>query len=315
MSASVATTDGITLSLQSLIDRRYDTLWFRERLQDTGSDFPGHRAGRKRGQGIEFLDLRQYTPGDDVRHIDWNVTARSNEPYTRLYRQEKELTTTVLVDLRPVMFNGSDRLRAVAAGHLAATALWQSAKQGDRCASIVIDSDKVRASRPLPGNKGVLPALELIATGFAASDEVIHRPQTHQGYTTPQLSDAFDIVNKNRHRSGHTIMFSGFDAKGDENFSNSLSALASHGKVTANLLLDRIEQQPLPRGIYRYRFAGRSKTISINKSAQEALAITLVEQRAQRLNQLNTAGINTLVINSTCSPVQFLGELQQRGWL
>ncbi len=322
MTAPAVATDGITLSLQSLIDRRYDVLGFRESAHVTGSDFPGHRIGAKRGQGIEFLDLRPYTPGDDVRHIDWNVTARSTEPYTRLYQQEKELTTTVLVDMRPVMFNGSDRLRAVAAGHLAATTLWQSAKAGDRCTALVIDVDKISVSRPLTGKKGVLPALELIAAGFTTSNTVVHRAgqrtakrSKQERRSAPQLSDAFDTINKNRHHSGQIVMFSGFDTEGDDDYDKALLALASRGSVTAALLLDKIEQQPLPAGTYYYRYLGKSNRVSIDRKIGDNLAAKLVEQQTVRQQRLKTAGIKTMAIESPCTPLRFLSALHQRGWL
>ena len=144
------------LPLQALIDTRYDIQKSHSGNHTGGREFPGQKLAQRRGQGVEFLDLRQYVDGDDVRHIDWNVTARTNEPYTRLYRQEKEQSTVVIVDLRSVMFTGSECLRAVAAGRLAAATLWQAAHEGDRCASLVINSNGIQASRPLPGNNGVL---------------------------------------------------------------------------------------------------------------------------------------------------------------
>lgn len=315
MKASLASRQtGTALTLQSLIDTRYDVLGLRSSRQVSGSDFPGQRTGIKRGQGIEFLDLRQYSQGDDVRHIDWNVTARSNEPYTRLYRQEKELTTTVLVDLRPVMFNGSKCLRAVSAGHLAAALLWQASSSGDRCSSIVIDVETIDISRPLTGTKGVLQALEVIASGFEKSTDAIDQP-ARRIKDAPQLSDAFTIVSTNKHHTGNTFILSGFDAGGDDKFDRALLSIAPRGRVTATLLLDAIEQQPLPGGSYRYRYGGTSNKAIIDSATRTALALKLEQQNQQRQDRLTSAGIETLSIETSCSAVQFLSELQQRGWM
>jgi len=76
----------LSLSLQTMIYARFDVIRRQSSSPIGRSDFPGQRTGTRRGQGLEFIDLRQYSPSDDVRHIDWNVTARSNEAYTRLYR-------------------------------------------------------------------------------------------------------------------------------------------------------------------------------------------------------------------------------------
>jgi len=67
---------GTTLTLQSLIDARYDINRNLSSTSKGGTRFPGQRTAQRRGQGMEFIDLRQYNQGDDVRHIDWNVTAR-----------------------------------------------------------------------------------------------------------------------------------------------------------------------------------------------------------------------------------------------
>jgi len=141
----------VSLTLQSLIDARHDVVRNRSITNIGRSDFPGQRTGSRRGQGLEFIDLRQYNPSDDIRHIDWNVTARSNEPYTRLYREEREHITTVVVDLRPLMFTGSNCLRAVSAGANAARVLWQANESGDRCAAMIIHAFGIEQTRP-PGS-------------------------------------------------------------------------------------------------------------------------------------------------------------------
>jgi len=80
----------------------------------------GPFISRHRGHGLDFDDLRLYSPGDDVRHIDWKVTARYGQAHTRLYREERDSTVTTAVDLRRVMCTGTDSLRAVNAGLLSA---------------------------------------------------------------------------------------------------------------------------------------------------------------------------------------------------
>ena len=70
------------------------------------SPFAGEYRSAFRGRGMEFEEVRPYFPGDDVRHIDWNVTARANAPFIKEFREERELTLMLVVDISPSMLLG-----------------------------------------------------------------------------------------------------------------------------------------------------------------------------------------------------------------
>jgi len=310
MTAVTANPPAVDLPLQSLIDIRFHVQQWHSNTSAGGQNSPGQRLTRKRGQGIDFLDLRQYTEGDDVRHIDWNVTARTNEPYTRLYRQEQEQSTTVIVDMRPVMFNGSDCLRSVAAGRLAATALWQAAHSGDRCSSMVISHPGITTSRPQSGNRGVLAALELIATGFEQS-AAMHKTPTNNG---PQLSDGLDLVTTNKRNNGCYLIFSGFDTAGDTSYDDALLSTAAARQVHAIVLLDKLEQQSLPVGSYRYRFKGNPGRVTVNNTTSNQLTELITRQTGDKISRLNKAGIDAVPVDTTTRPTDFLTTLQKQGF-
>lgn len=306
-----------SLSLQSLIDTRYSIIKSRSDAQAYGNDYPGQRTGIKRGQGMEFVDLRQYTPGDDVRHIDWNVTARSNEPHTRLYKQEKEQTTTVLVDLRPVMFNGSHCLRSNAAARYAAATLWQAEHTGDRCAAIVLDAKGVSACRPVSGSKGVLQSLELIVSAYKQSTATANR----SGVPEPQLSDALELISANKRSGGCYIVFSGFDTSEDHNCENLLLSAAARGRTYAVLLLDELELSAPPVGFYRYQSNKTSATgrtpgnISLNQQTRYELDSLLKQQTAGRHEFLLNTGIEAITLPTSTKPTDFLFSIQQNRWI
>jgi uncharacterized protein (DUF58 family) len=305
---------GVELTLQSLIDLRFDVQKHRSGPVTGGRDFPGQRLARRRGQGIEFLDLRQYADGDDVRHIDWNVTARTNEPYTRLYRQEKEQNTTVVADLRPVMFNGSECLRAVTAARLAAATLWQASEAGDRCSALVISSDNIVTSRPLPGNRGVLQALELIARGFEQTSTAIEHASTDSG-RQPQLAQALDRIISNRRHGGRTFLFSGLDADADRPLDPLLLSSAAIKGLSVVLILDKLELQPLPRGTYRYRNQQRISTARISSANQKHLYELLDRELHRKQTALADAGVATINVYGYTAPADFLTTLQQQRWI
>ena len=91
----------------------------------------GHRS-RFRGRGMDFDEVRIYQPGDDVRTIDWRVTAKTEIPHTKIFREERERPVLVVCDLRQAMFFGSQRLKSVVACEVAAALGWAGLNANDR---------------------------------------------------------------------------------------------------------------------------------------------------------------------------------------
>jgi uncharacterized protein (DUF58 family) len=109
----------------------------------------GRHGSRVRGRGLDFEELRQYLPGDDVRTIDWKVTARSRRPFVRVYTEEKDRPVTLVVDQRINMFFGSARaLKSVTAAEAAALCGWRAIADGDRVGSLLFDDTNVVEQRP-----------------------------------------------------------------------------------------------------------------------------------------------------------------------
>jgi uncharacterized protein (DUF58 family) len=111
----------------------------------------GRRASRVRGRGLDFEDLRAYVPGDDVRRIDWHVTARMPKPYVRVYTEERDRPTMLLIDQRINMFFGSQiSMKSVIAAEIAALIAWRVYQQGDRIGAMVFNdttTDEIRMHR------------------------------------------------------------------------------------------------------------------------------------------------------------------------
>ena len=299
----------VSLSLHTLIDVRHDVMRHQGTAYSARSDFPGQRTGKRRGQGLEFVDLRQYDPSDDVRHIDWNVTARSNEPYTRLFREEREYITTVVVDLRPPMFTGSDKLRSVSAGLNAALILWQANESGDRCASMVISAAGIQQSRPVAGSKGVLRALQLIQEGFDSTRQLIEGVNRQKRSAGVELSDALKLINSSRGRSGNYFFLSGFDTADDKHWRDTLAETAMTIRLKAILLLDKLEQEGLPAGTYQYRTRKQKVTTRINSDNQKALIDELRLRTLQRQVQFTDAGIPLLSVSTELTSTEFMAQI------
>ncbi|NVO55333.1 DUF58 domain-containing protein [Rhodobacteraceae bacterium B1Z28] len=109
----------------------------------------GRHASRLRGRGLNFEELRGYLPGDDVRTIDWKVTARTGSPHVRVYTEERDRPALLLVDQRVSMFFGTKvYMKSVIAAEAAAVAAHRILAQGDRVGGIVFGDTDIAEHRP-----------------------------------------------------------------------------------------------------------------------------------------------------------------------
>lgn len=123
----------------------------------------GGHLSRFQGRGVEFDEVRPYQPGDDIRSMDWRVTARTGKPHTKLFREERERPALLMIDLRPAMFFATrGALKAVIAAECASLLAWSVVHQGDRVGSLLFDAGEhvvPSGIRPIRGKRGVMRLL------------------------------------------------------------------------------------------------------------------------------------------------------------
>ncbi len=147
--------------------------------QPARSALNGRHASRLRGRGLNFEELRNYQIGDDPRTIDWKVTARTGEPYVRVYTEERDRPALLLVDQRMSMFYGSQlNMKSVTAAEAAALAAFSIRKQGDRVGGIVFGDDTVAELRPKASNAALNRLLSSIAEANCALHATREVPQS-----------------------------------------------------------------------------------------------------------------------------------------
>src|SRR5262245_61861037 len=133
--------------------------------QPVHSLLSGRFASRMRGRGLNFEEIRDYRPGDDVRSIDWKVTARLQKPHVRVFNEERDRQALLVVDQRLSMFFGSKlAMKSVAAAQAAAMAAWRILGFGDRVGAIVFDDRSFSEFRPRRSGSAVLQILTAIAS-------------------------------------------------------------------------------------------------------------------------------------------------------
>jgi uncharacterized protein (DUF58 family) len=146
MPTEVAANTGIYTELRTLLGLRFSARklnLFNRRL--ASSQLFGETRSHFRGRGMDFEEVRLYQPGDDIRAIDWRVTARTGKPHTKVFREERERPVHLMVDQRSAMFFGSGtRFKSVLAAELAALIGWAALGNSDRIGGQVLgDSSEV----------------------------------------------------------------------------------------------------------------------------------------------------------------------------
>ena len=195
------------------------------------STFAGEYQSAFKGKGMEFEEVRLYQPGDDIRDIDWNVTARSGEPHIKRFREERELTVYLLVDFSESgLFGSTGKAKRETAAELAAVLAFSAIRNNDRV-GLIGYTDRVELF--VPAAKGSRHALRIIR------DVLGHKPE---GRGT-SLNCALEYLGKVQQRTAVVFMISDFY---DGNYEKRLAPLALKHDMTAMVLTDRRERE-LPR--------------------------------------------------------------------
>ena len=213
--------------------------------QPARSVLNGRHASRLRGRGLNFEELRGYLPGDDVRAIDWKVTARTGEPHVRVMTEERDRPALIVVDQRMSMFFGSTlNMKSVTAAEAAALAAFRILDQGDRVGGIVFGDGVMAEIRPQRSRAALHRLLTALAdaNGLLSADAPAVLPLS----LARVLRATARIAPKNH----LVIVISDFDDAGgtDSETERLVSGLARHNDLVLALVTDPMAQD-LPEGL------------------------------------------------------------------
>jgi uncharacterized protein (DUF58 family) len=208
--------------------------------QPVHSLLSGRYASRMRGRGLNFEEIRDYRSGDDVRSIDWKVTARLQSPHVRVFNEERERQGLLVVDQRLSMFFGTRRaMKSVTAAEIAAVVAWRILSVGDRVGGIVFNDRSIEEVRPQRSRRIVLQYLTKLAEQNQALG--VGRGITRDA---TMLNRALDRIRRVAPHDATVVIFSDFDGA-DETTRHAIAALAAHNTVIAVLIHDP-SQSELP---------------------------------------------------------------------
>lgn len=207
----------------------------------------GNRLSKLRGRGIDFSEVRAYQPGDDVRTIDWRVTARKNKPHTKVFREERERLTLIVVDQSQSMFFGSQvRLKSVAAAELAALGAWQALNHNDRVGGMVIGNDSYAVHKPYRNVKSVARFLN----DLTRMNQSLTRGSPHPD--PAHYHEALTQIRRFAHSNYRIYFISDFQPHmtASDHWRDAFRSLSRHNEVVAIRIYDPLEVELPPADSY-----------------------------------------------------------------
>lgn len=250
-----AHSDGVYPCMAELLKYRHQPLRLPVPKASGSSAQAGQRLSKTRGRGMEFDEVRHYQAGDDVRAIDWRVTARTGQTHTKLFREEKERPVFLCVDFSNSMWFGSQlMLKSLQAAHVAAGIAWHTVQRGDRVGGLIYNSHQHVEIKPQARQHGALLLLRQLIALHPATAPVTNNSPEQRLESLPANEDQ-DLAQQLRRlmklcRPGADIVIiSDFSAL-DGSTIKLLQNLRKHHTVTAIMITDPFEEN-LPSHSFR----------------------------------------------------------------
>ncbi len=293
--------DGIHLCAAELISLRPRCQALRLPMrQPAASSMAGAYRSRFRGRGMDFLESRNYQPGDDIRNMDWRVTARTGRPHTKVFQEERERPVLVVLDASPSLYFGTRRvLKSVAAGQIAAAVAWSTVRRGDRIGGFFFAPGRHRELRPAGGRRGAMRMIQGLVDWLQPEQDWAEAPEP--------LSSALARVRHTVRPGSLVIIISDFFGL-DENCNRHLSRLRQHNDVIGCQVLDAAEHH-LPAGHYPITDGEQLSVLDMgrrdSRSKYEDMSFRHLDE-PRRLFQKHQCG--WLVLHTSDDPVEVLGR-------
>ena len=235
---------------------------------------------------MEYAESREYAIGDDARHIDWRLTARSGKPHTKLFQAERERLTLVVADTAPALYFGTRvRFKSVQAARAGAIAAWAAVRDGDRIAALR-GTAKEAPVAPAAGPRGALRALDALVRWYRQP------PGDDLG-----LGVALDHARRLLRPGSRLIVLAdpaSIAALPPERW----PALTMHNEVVVLLLSDPLEREP-PQAQLPFHAAGHRVELDLATAAQrQRWRNTFVAPLDAALAQLPARGVRVQVLSS-----------------
>lgn len=246
----------------------------------------GHHLSHIRGRGMEYDDVREYQPGDDIRHIDWRLMARTGTAHTKLYHEERERPVFVLCDLRDAMhFATRGHFKSVLAAYASAMVMWTTLANGDRVGGSILQPSTEALFKPSNNRQQVMQMISALSQSFIAPTPSDTPSASAKSLQTLSLAEQIIQIEPRLISGTLVYLFSDFQ-DADPVLQQHLMRLAQRCELKLVMISDPLETH-LPSGnAYRFRGAGREVMVDADQH-QQASYLSQFQQRLDQLEQLH----------------------------
>lgn len=259
----------------------------------------GQQSSRLYGRGMDYAESRIYQAGDDVRRLDWRLTARSGKLHTKLFQEDREGCLLILLDTHASMrFGTRVRFKSVQAARSAAVAAWYAVRAGERV-GVMAFGHAEQLLRPQAGSRGALAVCGALAAWDA---------QAASGKVEP-LSDALARASRVLHGASRVVLISdGFSC--DTLARQRLLDLTRHAGVSVLVVADALELSLAPPGRYPLEHAGERSEVLLQSERQRHEFQRALGAGPARLGELaKSLGLRCTSIDTAADPLDALTAL------
>jgi uncharacterized protein (DUF58 family) len=288
----------VRVSLTELIALRSRVARLRLPPQDSRAMRVGMQSSRLYGRGMDYAESRVYQPGDDVRRLDWRLTARSGRLHTKLFQEEREGQLLILLDQHACMrFGTRVRFKSVQAARAAAMAAWYAVRAAERV-GLMQFGGHAHLQRPRAGLRGALDVCGALAKGdHARSDQ------------QEPLSQVLQQVIRLQRGANRVLLITDGQSS-DEPARNRLLEMMRHTAVRLLIVADALELTPVPSGNYPVEHAGQRRTLVLQSDRQrESFQHSLGAGQVRLAAMAQSLGIPHRIIDTTVDPLESISAL------
>jgi uncharacterized protein (DUF58 family) len=297
---NIDASERVFISLKTLINLAKPAASLNLKHRTIRAQTSGGYLSHFKSRGMEFQEVRAYQAGDDIRNIDWHVTARTGKVQTKVFREERERPVFISVDNRLTMhFATRGVFKSVLAAKLAGLLAWAAQHQGDRIGGQFFSDTSCRELKPQNGRHAVLRFLSTLVSGNDSEKPAENVPVITLDHVLARLT-------QHAHPGSLVTIISDFRGINDASELH-LAKLSQHCEVVLIFIYDPLENNLPSQG--RYRFTDGARDVLIDASDQQRLLTyhQNFEQRLERLQQFaKKRGLTFIQCSTADDPIQCL---------
>lgn len=304
-SEQIPLTQGIYASLQELLDIRFELKGLSLlSANNRRSPLVGSHHSKLRGRGIDFDQVRNYLPGDDIRSIDWRVTARTGQAHTKIFHEEKERPVFILVEQSKQLFLGTGySLKSVISARLASLLGWAALESNDRIGGLVFNEYQQLTVRPRLSKRSLLQFINYLHKMNTCLNA--NSPLVQNNFLLPALKQAKEVL-----RPG-SLLFLIID---ERTLDSSTEQVIKHLSVHLDLVLlpvyDPIDHELPKAGLLRFAQDDQEIVLDTNNTKLRNAYATLAKKRQQNWQMLaKKTSAHLLPINTEQSVIHQIQPL------